>query len=124
MTNDDLHDLDFRPALARCARCGRPAPILEEAVAGDGGGDPGLEVVTPTPRGWHAQLDAAGDPTGESVCSACSTPAEREATFDDRHVGAAAVVKVLNDVSPGEGRPWEPSDFLDVLDDEDDDVAA
>jgi hypothetical protein len=58
------------------------------------------------------------------VCSACSTPSEREATFDDRHDGASAVVKALNDAHEGEGRPWEPSDLLDVLDDEDDDDVA
>jgi len=92
------------------------ASILEEAVTGDGQGD--LEVITPTPRGWHQQLDAAGDPTGESVCSACSTEEEREATADDRHVGTVAMAKVFNDASPGEGRPWEPCDFLDDEDDE------
>jgi hypothetical protein len=122
MTNID--DLDFTPALARCARCRRPAPILEADVAGDGQGDPNLDVVTPTPHGWHAQLDDADEPTGESVCSACSTPSEREATADDRHVTASAVVKALNDDHEGEGRPWEPSDVLDVLDDEDDDDVA
>jgi hypothetical protein len=95
------------------------ASILEEDVTGDGQG--GLEVITPTPRGWHQQLDEAGDPTGESVCSACSTEAEREATADDRHDGTVMMAKVLNDASPGEGRPWEPLDFLDEVDPDDDD---
>lgn len=119
MTNDDLHGLDFEPALARCARCGRPAPITEEDVTGDGGGHPRRPVIVPIPDGWFGELepgvehdDVSGHEfTGRIVCGDCATPEERVAQALADAEGGRAIRKVMReDDVLDEEEPPDPDD--------------
>lgn len=76
--------------VAWCSRCGRPAPISEEELTGDGGGDPALLPVLTPPDGWIGDPDSAG-----VVCGDCSAVAEISAWMDDQ----ALAEQVLEDTA-------------------------